>query len=347
MPRRREWSREDSADSEGAASLTGAGTYESVLLRELPKRHHVGIYHSEADLRQQWDVAHCTDLKHLPYDLPRQLKCPLVVNVHDYYWVNFYLFLCLDLPLRFLFQKFRRLKYGRMFRHVYGVILHSRFMCEIVPHPRKYFLFHFGLDYVQSPPVPWAERENLILFVGGDYFRKGLPRLLRALPAVLEQVPDARLLVVGKDYGYARALARFLSRGLPVEIVNGLPRAEVDRLYARAKVLVLPSEIEALSLVSAECTMAGVPPILADVGGMPEVVRHGESGFLFALQDHALLAGQIVQLLTDQALSERFVHNGQAFFAGLTIDRMMAQLDDIYADAALGAASAQTRSSDR
>lgn len=331
----------------GTTSLTGAGTYESVLLRELPRRHEVGIYRSEADLERGWDVAHCTDLKHLPYALPRKLGCPLVVDVHDYYWVNFYPFLCLDLPLRFLFQKFRRMKYTRMFRDIHGVILHSRFMHDIVPHPRKHLLFHFGLDYVQSPPVPWPERENLILFVGGDYFRKGLPRLLRALPEVLAQVPDARLLVIGKDYGYARAFANFLARGLPVEIVNGLPRTEVDQLYTRAKVLVLPSEIEALSLVSAECTMAGVPPILADVGGMPEVVRHGESGFLFPLQDHELLARQIVQLLTDQALSKRFVRNGQAFFAGLTVDRMMAKLDEIYTDAVHGAVSAPTGSIDR
>lgn len=312
--------------------MTGAGTYEAILSRELAKRHQVKIYQSEKDLEEDWDIAHCSDLKHLPLGLARKLRCPLVVDAHDYYWINYYHFFCLDFPLRFLLQKYRKIKYHCLFRHIDGIILHGRFMYDIYRHPRKYLSFYFGLDYGGIVASPWEEREDLVLFVGGDFFRKGLPRLLRALPRVLERVPTARLRVIGKDHWYARWLAKFLSRGLPVEFFFGLPRAEVYREYGRAKALVLPSEIEALSLVSAEATMAGVPPILAEVGGMPEVVQDGKTGFTFPLDDTALLADRIVACMTDRELAERLTRNGREFFGAFTVERMMDRLDEIYRD---------------
>lgn len=313
-------------------SLTGAGTYEGILSRELAKRHQAKVYESEKDLDGEWDIAHCSDLKHLPLGVARRLRCPLVVDAHDYYWVHYYHFFCLDFPLRFLLQKYRKIKYHFLFRHIDGMILHGRFMYDIFEHPNKYLNFYFGLDYSGIEGRPWEERDDLVLFVGGDFFRKGIPRLLRALPLVLRQVPTARLKVIGRDYWYARWLTRFLSRGLPVDFAYGIPRGEVFREYGRAKALVLPSEIEALSLVSAEATMAGAPPILADVGGMPEVVEDGKTGFIFPLDDTELLANLIVRCLTDRELSERLVRNGREFFGAFTIDRMMDRLDDIYRD---------------
>lgn len=313
-------------------SLTGAGTYEAILSRELAKRHQVKVYETERDLEGDWDIAHCSDLKHLPLKLAQKLRCPLVVDAHDYYWIDYYHFFCLDFPLRFLLQKYRKIKYYFLFKYIDGIILHGRFMFDIYNHPHKYLNFYFGLDYAGIKERPWVEREDLILFVGGDFFRKGLPRLLRALPMVLRQVPTARLKVIGSDHWYARWLARVMSRGMPVEFAFGLPQAEVYKEYARARVLVLPSEIEALSLVSAEATMAGVPPILADVGGMPEVVEDGKTGFVFPLKNTEILAERIVTCLTNRELSEKLVSNGQEFFGRFTVERMMDRLDEIYSE---------------
>ena len=324
-------------------SLTGAGTYDEIVLRELRKRHEVHLLASEDDLDADWDIAHCSDLKHLPARVANRLACPLVVDVHDYYWTRYYHFLCLDFPLRFILQKYRKWHYSRLFKKISAVIVHGRFMYDAIPHPRKYLNFYFGLDYSGIGSAPWEDRENLILFVGGDYFRKGLPRLLRAMPQVLASVPDASLLVIGKDYWYARVFARHLARGLPVKFVSGLPRDEVYRTYARGRVLVLTSEIEALSLVSAEATMAGVPPILADVGGMPEVVKDRETGFIVPLADTRLLAERIVTCLTDREESERLVARGQEFFSQFTIQGMMDRLDEIYRDVVVNTESSKHR----
>ncbi len=289
-------------------SLTGGGTYQANVLRELAKRHTVKVYESEADLEEEWDIAHCLNLKHLSKELARQLRCPLVVDSHDYYWVRYYHFFCLDFPVRFLLQRYRKLKYRFLFPYIDGIILHGQYVYDLYDHPK----------------------ENLILFVGGDYFRKGLHRLLRALPLVLEKVPDARLMVIGNDYGYVKAFARFLARGLPVEFIYGMPRTELYRTYGRAKAFVMPSEIEAIPLVSTEATMAGVPPILSDAGGNPEIVLDGKTGFIVPLDDYPLLAARIVSCLTDRELAERLVRQGKEFLGQFTTERMIGRLEEIY-----------------
>jgi glycosyltransferase involved in cell wall biosynthesis len=313
-------------------SLTGGGTYQANVLRELAKRHTVKVYESDADLDEEWDIAHCLNLKHLSPDVARKLRCPLVVDSHDYYWVRYYHFFCLDFPVRFLLQQFRKIKYQRLFRHIDGIILHGQYVYDLYDHPHKYLNFYYGLDYSEIESRSWEEKENLILFVGGDYFRKGIHRLLRALPLVLKKVPDARLMVIGNDYGYVKAFARFLARGLPVEFVYGMPRAELYKTYGKAKAFVMQSEIEAIPLVSSEATMAGVPPILSDAGGNSEIVLDGKTGFIVPLDDYRLLAERIVQCLTNRGLSERLVVQGREFLGQFTTDRMICRLEEIYLD---------------
>lgn len=313
-------------------SLTGGGTYQANVLRELARRHTVKIFETEKDLDEEWDIAHCLNLKHLSPSLVRKLKFPLVVDSHDYYWVRYFHFFCLDFPVRFLLQKYRKIKYGSLFKGIDGIILHGQYVYDQYDHPHKYLNFYYGLDYSEIATLTWEEKENLILFVGGDYFRKGLHRLFRAFPQVLAKVPDARLMVIGNDYGYVKQFARFLARRLPVEFIYGMPLSELYSTYARAKAFVMPSEIEAIPLVSSEATMAGVPPILSNAGGNPEIVLDGKTGFIVPLDDYALLAERIISCLTDRELSERLVRQGKEFLGQFTTQRMVNRLEEIYHD---------------
>ncbi len=313
-------------------SLTGAGTYDKLLFRELSKRHDVTLFNDQTVLPGDWDIAHCSDLKHLSLDVAKKLNCPLVVDSHDYYWIRYFHFFCLDFPVRFLLQQIRKIKYRSLFHHIDGIILHGRYVFDLYVHPHKFLNFYYGLDYSEIESQPWEKKENLILFVGGDYFRKGIHRLLRALPLVLKSVPDSRLMVIGNDYCYVKFFARFLARGLPVEFVYGMPRAELYKTYGKAKAFVMPSEIEAIPLVSSEATMAGVPAILSDAGGNPEIVLDGETGFIVPLDDKEFLSRRIVQCLTDQKLSEQLVQKGKEFISQFTAERMMDRLEEIYQD---------------
>jgi glycosyltransferase involved in cell wall biosynthesis len=255
-----------------------------------------------------------------------------VVDSHDYYWIRYYHFFCLDFPLRFLLQKLRVIKYHFLFKYIDGIILHGKYLYDIFSHPNKYLNFYFGLDYSGVKQSGWEEKEDLILFIGGDFFRKGLPRLLKALPLVLNEVPTAKVLVIGKDYWYAKLFAKFLSRGLPVEYYYGLPREEVYRIYGKGKVLVLPSEREATPLVIAEAAAAGIPSVVSAVGGHPELVRDMETGFIFHLGDTSLFAKRIIQCLKERKLVEKLVTQQREFMAQFTVDRMMVELENTYRD---------------
>ncbi len=170
----------------------------------------------------------------------------------------------------FCLQKYRRIKYESLFRSIDGIILHGQYVYDQYDHPHKYLNFYYGLDYSEIETRPWEEKENLILFVGGDYFRKGIHRLLRALPLVLSE--GARCPADG-DRQRLRLCEDHLPGSWPAgcrwSSSTACRAAELYKTYGRAKAFVMPSEIEAIPLVSSEATMAGVPPILSDGRGKP------------------------------------------------------------------------------
>ena len=78
--------------------------------------------------------------------------------------------------------------------------------------------------------------------------------------------------------------------------------------------------------------MAGVPPVLSDAGGNPEIVLDNRTGFIVPLENPDMLSDRIVQCLTDRELSERLVRQGKEFLSQFTEESMMNRLDEIYRD---------------
>jgi len=78
--------------------------------------------------------------------------------------------------------------------------------------------------------------------------------------------------------------------------------------------------------------MAGVPPILSDAGGNPEIVLDGDTGFIVPLGDSRRLAERIVQCLTEPELSARLVRRGQEFLGQFTVGGMVDRIEAIYRD---------------
>jgi L-malate glycosyltransferase len=79
----------------------------------------------------------------------------------------------------------------------------------------------------------------------------------------------------------------------------------VERLLPVAHVLLLPSELESFGLVALEAMACGVVPVATRVGGLPEVVTHGETGFLEAVGDIPAQAARVAELLSDENLHYR------------------------------------------
>ena len=125
------------------------------------------------------------------------------------------------------------------------------------------------------PPSEPAHRSGglvRILFVGGDFARKGGPDLLAALQAL----PDAELdVVTGSEVGPVPA-------GVRCRVHRGLRPGDpaLLELYRRADVFALPSRGDCLPQVLAEAAASGLPLVATATGAMPEIVRDGNNGFL-------------------------------------------------------------------
>jgi N-acetyl-alpha-D-glucosaminyl L-malate synthase BshA len=112
----------------------------------------------------------------------------------------------------------------------------------------------------------------------------------------------ARLRLVGDGPERAGAVAELERRGLAADVeVVGEP-ADLAAVLADADVFLLPSETESFGLAALEALACGVPVLASDVGGLPEVVRDGEVGFLCPVGDVAAMAAGVRRLLDDPSL---------------------------------------------
>jgi len=179
-----------------------------------------------------------------------------------------------------------------------------------------------GADPARFSPDPDAVRGG-VLFVGRLTPHKGLDRLIKAVPEGTE------LRVVG-SVGHDRKpperdypdLLRRLAAQSRVEFLGVVADSELPALYRGARVLALPSvhltcygrEIavaELLGLAAIEAMASGTPVVASRLGGLPEVVEHGVTGFLVEPGNVDELRARLAELLGDRRLAEKLGRNAR------------------------------------
>jgi hypothetical protein len=161
-----------------------------------------------------------------------------------------------------------------------------------------------GLEIPAVRPAAREDRTKKVLFVGRLEPRKGIGVLLEVIPKVLETVPEAEFDIVGKDVMGAsspvpgwRQAHRSLRRR--VRFHGVVPSQTVDSMYEACDLLVAPSRYESFGLIYVEAMARGKAVIGTTAGGIPEVVRHEETGLLVPPDDPEALAAAIIRLLRD------------------------------------------------
>ena len=141
--------------------------------------------------------------------------------------------------------------------------------------------------------------EAVVLTVANLIAYKGHADLIRAARRVVARGRRACFLLAGEDRGIQEALAR-LARSLGVSsAIRFLGRREdVDELYAASDLAVLPSHEEGFSNVILESMAAGLPVVAPAVGGTPEAVMHGVTGWLVPPRRPEALAEKMLDLLS-------------------------------------------------
>jgi len=152
---------------------------------------------------------------------------------------------------------------------------------------------------------------------------------LAALPALTERFPDVRLLIVGD--GPSRPQIEQLARTHAEAVMLG-HRDDVMAILDAADVLLHPSRIEAFPNALLEAMAASVPIVATSVGGIPEIVRHGDCGLLVEPQPApARLAEEVGRLLGDAELRARMGAAGrQRFDDSFTLERWVGKTRTLY-----------------
>ena len=152
--------------------------------------------------------------------------------------------------------------------------------------------------------------EKLLIHLSNFRPVKRVQDCVRILAEVRKSVP-AHLLMAGD--GPERSPAEHLARELKVDRhISFLGKqSHVERLIPLAHVLLMPSQLESFGLVALEAMACGVVPVATRVGGVPELITDGETGFLEQPGDIAAQAARVVQLLTDDSLHYRMAKAGR------------------------------------
>jgi glycosyltransferase involved in cell wall biosynthesis len=182
--------------------------------------------------------------------------------------------------------------------------------------PARMRVVHNGIDTDTFRPLPGVTRERgLLLYVGNSEDRnKGARYLIEALHLLENDQRDYHLALVDHEREKLRLVPRLVQEyGLSsrVEFTGHVTTDELVRLYNRAEVVVSPSLYEGFGLPAAEA-MACEAPIIATTGGaFPEVIDHGETGWLVPPGDSPALADAIRMMMDNPGLRAKLSAAGR------------------------------------
>lgn len=180
---------------------------------------------------------------------------------------------------------------------------------------------HNGLDprfldagIIGAPAVPDRKEPGLVIYLGRLKKYKNVDHLIQAMAIVRDEVPDARLVIVGTgDRRRAlEALTRSMGLDDAVRFTGFVSEEEKRRLLTRAEVSACPSSKEGWGITVIEANACGVPVVATRVSGLRDAVVDGETGVLVPPGDRKAMARALIGLLRDRSARERLARNAVA-----------------------------------
>jgi len=195
-----------------------------------------------------------------------------------------------------------------------------KFCLDVGLDGEKIEVIPFGVDtdFFRPLDVYKDEKTFQILSVGYLIERKGFEYLIKAMPDVLKEHDNARLMIVGSGplESKLKSLIYELDLGDYVEIVKNVSDEKLLTIYNSADLFVLPSIVdsqgntEGLGVVLLEAMACGLPVIGSNVGGIPDIIKDGENGLLVIEKDIMGLSKAILELFEDKELKNKITING-------------------------------------
>ena len=150
------------------------------------------------------------------------------------------------------------------------------------------------------------DNEKIILYLGRLVYEKGIQHLIGAMPKILNNYHDAKLVVCGRGgmIDELRKEVNQLGIANKVYFAGYCDSKKVQKMYKCADIAVFPSTYEPFGIVALEAMLAGVPTVVSDVGGLNEIVDHGITGMKSYAGNSNSLADSVLALLFDAKLCD-------------------------------------------
>lgn len=248
------------------------------------------------------------------YTAPRLLHCPFVLAVYD---VSYFAH-----PDWFGPREGARRRWLTRIsaRRAHTVVTISEFSAREIEHWVNVARQRILLAPPGAPPrrhaASNARSGKTVLFVGSLFTRRLIPELIAGFAKTVASVPGAKLSLVGDNRTSPRIDPRDVAakHGLAdrVEWLEYVPDAELDELYASARVFVFLSTYEGFAMTPMEALAYGVPPVLLDTAVAREV--YGDAA-LFVSSDPQSIAAALTTLLTDDEARAQLARAGETLAA--------------------------------
>jgi glycogen(starch) synthase len=300
---------------------------------EVGDSHDFDVVHGH-----DWLVANAGD------HLAKRFRCPLVVTIHatEYGrhqgWVDKHPQSYIDGVERWMANRADRVVTcsAYMRDHVSDIYGLEEERVAVIPN---------GIDPSELVPVDDLETlrsrfaapdERLVLLVGRLVYEKGFQLALEALPGLIERLGNVRFLVAGSGTAEHELREQATELGLDDHgtFLGWIGDDTLHSLYRIADLTVVPSIYEPFGLVALEAMASGCPCIVADTGGLREIVPPNERvGLRFNGGDPEHLAVMVERLLTDAELRDRLVAEASEHVLSFDWGDVARQVADVYGEA--------------
>ena len=180
--------------------------------------------------------------------------------------------------------------------------------------------------------LAFSSSERILLCVGNLEPRKGLDILLKAMPKILRNIQDVKLVVVGNGImnDKLKNLAERLGIFKHIKFAGFIDEELKPFYYKSADIFVLPSLYEIFGIVNLEAMACSVPIVASKIGGVPDVVKNGENGVLVPPKDEEALAEAIIYLLENEEVRRGMGRNGRKKVEDYSWERIAEETEKVY-----------------
>lgn len=162
--------------------------------------------------------------------------------------------------------------------------------------------------------TPLEQRDQIVGFVGIMNKNKGIHKLIGAIPKIVKEKPSTTFLIVGDGplFDWVKMKIEEMELKDHVQLTGWVPRERLYNELNKMKLLVVPSEREGFPKVVIEAIFCGTPVLATPVGGIPDLIKEGKTGFILRTSKPSVIAKKVLEILDSNCLN-KVAHKAQNY----------------------------------